>query len=303
MPQVVGGAWRATGYSTTPNSSTEVMATLGAIGVFSTGQRFAWRGMSSADYSVESSLQRALAKAKQGQDETHVRASELATLESARDWGLGVGRYGNVDDLQLLADLQHYGVPTRLVDFTSNPMTALWFACQDPSVKGVGKSGLVLALNVTGWQELSSGNAALSWDHVDHPWANTLTQALAGKPFIVRAIEPNVRAAAQEGYFVAGRVPEQSSEVFRSFEVPFEPLEPESLIFDGDRSRGAPRKLPFVAVIIKAGLKSKLLRYLGGSYNRSARTLFPDFPGFREFSTSQGSGEPSAAVETVDQGH
>ncbi|WP_279070901.1 FRG domain-containing protein [Microbacterium lacticum] len=278
------------------------MATLGAIGAYSTGQRFAWRGMSSADYTVEASIQRAQARENLLGDEATVRERELDTLRRARNWGLGVGRYGVIDDLQLLADLQHYGVPTRLVDFTSNPMTALWFACQDPSADGVSKTGLLLALNVTGWPVHSSGDAPLTLGNLTSPWANTLEQSLTGDPFLVRTVEPNVRAAAQEGYFVAGRVPEGHVGVFRSFSVPFEPLPQGTLEFDGERGRGAPRRLPFVAVLIKSSLKSKLLRYLDGSYDRSARTLFPDFPGFREFGTAVGGGEPSAAVEIVDSG-
>jgi len=43
--------------------------------------------------------------------------------------------------------------------------------------------------------------------------------------------------------------------------------------------------LPFVAVVVRAGIKQKLLRYLGDTYNRSARTLFPDYAGFLEYGT------------------
>lgn len=54
------------------------------------------------------------------------------------------------DDVDILAELQHYGGKTNLIDFTTNPLIALFFACYGAS----GQDGRVIVQNteaIEGW--------------------------------------------------------------------------------------------------------------------------------------------------------
>ena len=44
-----------------------------------------------------------------------------------------------LDDLELLADLQHHRAATCLLDFTRNALVALWFACEKSDADENGK--------------------------------------------------------------------------------------------------------------------------------------------------------------------
>lgn len=305
MSREVAWVWKETGWYVEPSTAREVMSMVGSIGVYSAGQKFAWRGMSSADYEVWSSLHRTLGRFA---TEEKLRSAEQKTLRDAREWGLGVQATGHVDDLQLLSDLQHYGIATRLLDFTSNSMTALWFACQDPKDARAAKSGLLLALNTTKWNTyLTVGRPnEHTYDVGDDPTGARLRGALSRpEAFRVESSAPNDRQRAQEGFFVTGAVPTPdflklptsngvsgtlfNTTPFVGLDVPFPPGDPEKLHnqLTEERRPGSPRAVPFVAVIIRAQLKAKLLRYLEGTYNRSSRVLFPDYSGFLEFSQAQ----------------
>ena len=182
------------------------MAMIGAVGTHSTGQRFAWRGLSSADYTVLSSLHRDLGVSS---NEASVRKAEDETISRAHEWGLGVAKLGLVDDFQLLADLQHYGVPTRLIDVTSDPITALWFACQRPSAEDVILDGLIVAINTTSYGHtlaLTPADGTYATFGATH--SSSRSKALSQpQPFTVRAAEANPRLASQAGFFISGQFP------------------------------------------------------------------------------------------------
>ena len=48
--------------------------------------------------------------------------------------------------LDLLVKLQHYSIPTRLLDITANPLVALYFACEDKSNPDNNKDGEIFII-------------------------------------------------------------------------------------------------------------------------------------------------------------
>lgn len=100
---------------------------------------------------------------------------------------------------ELLAALQHYGVPTRMLDFTFNPLIALWFAVEDHDQT----DGRVFAIDISN-RLIARERAALPdpwwWDespNVDTPWT---TESWIWRP---PPLEP--RIVRQEGMLSHGR--------------------------------------------------------------------------------------------------
>lgn len=87
-----------------------------------------WRGARRAEWGLMSSLYRTLLRLRgePPQEEDLNRAEDRTLFLARKDW-----RFDDRPALEVLAHLQHYGAPTRLLDVSMNPLIALWFAGQE----------------------------------------------------------------------------------------------------------------------------------------------------------------------------
>jgi hypothetical protein len=264
-----------------------------------TASRFVWRGAADADWPLYSSLVRAyLRKHGEVPMESALRSFEQAVLDEAREWGLDWHHAGGrLVALELLAALQHYGVPTRLLDFTFNPLVALWFAVESQD----GRPGRIFAVDIS--DRLVARNRAAASD----PWwldvepgsvTEWTTQAWVWVP---PPLEP--RIVRQDGCFVMGGVPStnparnrrvgsnwrllHASEVRACMSIPFRLIsyEQAAAARAGTRVAGAPPKARAFTLKV-VGEKSDWRDELERSFGHNHRSLFPDFPGLAQFGQS-----------------
>ena len=113
-------------------------------------EKYLFRGVSSVDYKIDASAYRRLKKGRDSnekQDGDFERFLQINRdmIRDARFRGHGHKDGRKLEDLEILAEFQHYGAATCLMDFTHNALVALWFACKKNS-KDASKDGKVVAV-------------------------------------------------------------------------------------------------------------------------------------------------------------
>jgi len=165
---------------------------------------------------------------------------EREMLEQLKLLGASFSELSQPTALDFLVVAQHFGMRTRLLDWTSNPLAALWFACADPTAG----DAYVYALVSDDLQERD----VYSTD----PFETALT----------RVFQPrlnNQRIVAQHGWFTLHRYSRKSKK--------FVPI---------DTNPDTAKHL--TEILVPATAKSAMLDALD-KFGVNGRTLFPDLQG------------------------
>ena len=122
---------------------------------------YAYRGQCDSEWALHSGATRKLIElygpeilSSRSVRDLHLAFHRDTLLEPARARGFDIEHGRQLSDLQVLAKLQHFGASTGLLDFTWNPLVALWFACQ--AHDSDGKLFVVNTTNTLGIARVSS---------------------------------------------------------------------------------------------------------------------------------------------------
>ena len=230
--------------------------------------KFLFRGQENERWKVETSAYRRLKrettqKEMPEEDELYYNLGLIEQFKHA-DFHSGNSSKIMKMDLGILAQLQHNGAATSLIDFSDNPLVALYFACKENAgTKNNGKVFILSTGDENKFEEISSikqiQNSTIRVpEQIEFfKGKNILNKE---KSVYWKPAHLNNRITAQQSYFLIGE------------------------IMDSDMKK----------IIIKGDLKASILEELSLVYGINEITLFPDLVGFAQANST---GSPSGKEE------
>ena len=210
--------------------------------------KYLFRGVPNDDFKIEAAAYRRLPKLSGNLSKLLEINKRL--IEDARSLGHDQKNGQQLSDLELLAELQHFGAATCLIDFSRSALVALWFACQQRTTEQE-TNGKVFAVRRDDPARFKTVNPELIKQNIDYffnPDEDNKYWLYQWEPKL-----QNSRIIAQHSVFVFGRVEIESV--------------PECIIIKSSKLK------------IKSN-KQKILESLNQLSDITEASIFPDFDGF-----------------------
>jgi hypothetical protein len=249
-----------------------------------------WRGQVNARWSLHSGLYRRLLNSRPPSQTAPKEDDLLRAEEKIAKFIRGAWRFDQMPYLELIANLQHFRGPTRLVDVSLGPLVALWFAVEEQCNSEDENDGRLLAFDTS----KRRANLDERWSTYESPWKDSTkgTSWCRELPLLWRPPSYNERIPAQQsGFLLAGvpkvyagdntqfrKAPGKSGEFWRIDQVRRATSLPTRMV---DRS-GRALKLgtePTLTIRIAAEAKKKIRERLEKNFGYNPATMYPDLFG------------------------
>jgi hypothetical protein len=269
-----------------PQNFTQFSAILDALKY--SGVRIAgWRGQSNIEWPVDCGTVRRIKNYEGGYRGTNnLTYEERSTrydewfLNEARMKGFDRHDGRTLSDIEILAQFQHYGAATRLLDITENAYIALWFASLN-----LKSDGILLGISL-------DRSHFLDYIDVEKPLQDILNLYAGRKNYNSSNIiwKPQYlyeRMRVQQSLFIFGKVHEGSWSSLTPYEFDYHRLE-----VDPARApltsplQEASRLGRFFACAITKEFKQELAKMWGQIFGYDLQTIYPDVSGFSLYNNS-----------------
>ena len=175
------------------------------------GRRHAFRGQADAKWKVQASAYRRLMHKGVINPELAKNLFIDYLRERISVAMMRFSEHGKRYPLEVMAQMQHYGAATGLIDFTESPLVALWFACQDE----LNEEGRVIAVCLDGEKRIKEiKHREDAKTALENFFLNNPSEELQ----IWRQGDDDSRMVTQQSLFIFGH-PEIGEDLIKEFRV------------------------------------------------------------------------------------
>lgn len=278
-------------------------------------RKWVFRGQANAEWDIKSSFEVAIPESMKAEADLELvlREKERRSYIEFRRFGHEhVHGMGKMNFPEWLTYMQHFGVKTRMIDFTESPLTALYFSQEDknqngdfavwgvcisalspyeslPEFKKLRKDGLSMPLikdlvrSLFEAQSCTTSNVARQWGRVTELFENESDiQSKEPEVFYFYPRWHNQRSSAQSGLFMMSShlsKPFQKA-LMRGCSNEFDQVFPMSAVMK--HSELSPKeiagRLRVVKFVFKKELRDRVQRLLK-LMDKNPRTIYPDIHG------------------------